>query len=267
MKMLSIFLAVSLPIVTLPLLLAAGAASAGDGAPEAAPTTLADLPKVETPHPMSAAARAKKNALSQLPVQTSVGFDASVLSALKSMGLVVDHFDAWIDAHPGTALKHVKFMPAHMQNDVAATALFIRKSNGKIDAKTAWREAAALVHYSAKYGVPSALTTAVAHAESTFNPDAVSPKGAAGVMQVMWKTHNGLLQSHGITATPGDNPLADPELAIASGCLLLSRYIRAYGSVQSAVDRYYGARSSAYRKKISRTMARILDHHAELRTD
>lgn len=219
----------------------------------------------ETHHPMSVTAQAKKNAVSQIPAQTQIGYHASVMKALKKMGLVADHFDAWIDQHPGTALKHVKFMPWDMQENVAGTALFIRKSNAKIDEKTAWREAAALVHYSAKYGVPSALTTAVAHAESTFDPNAVSPKGASGVMQVMWNIHNRLLQSNGIMGTPGSNPLADPEQAIAAGCLLLSRYIRAYGNAQNAMDRYYGSKSTAYRNKITRNIARILDHHAELK--
>lgn len=195
---------------------------------------------------------------------TKIGYDASILKALKRMNLVLDHFDTWIEEHPGTALKHVRYMPVPMQRNVASTALFIRSSNKKIDEKTAWREAAALVHYSAKYGVPSELTTAVAHAESTFNPDAISPKGAAGVMQVMWRIHNGLLQSHGIKPTPGPNPLADPENAIAAGCLLLSRYIKAYGSVQTAMTRYYGGNSAAYQRKVNNNIARIMNHRAQV---
>lgn len=202
-----------------------------------------------------------------LPQVTRVGYDVSILKALREMNLNVDHFDAWLDVHPDSALKHLRFMPVSMQRDVAGIALFIRKSNGKVDAKTAWREAVALVHYSAKYGVPSALTTAVAHAESTFNPDAVSSKGASGVMQVMWRVHNGLLQANGIHPAKGSTPLSDPEQGIAAGCLLLSRYIRAYGSVQSAMERYYGGKSDAYQRKIDRNIARILDHHAELRFD
>jgi soluble lytic murein transglycosylase-like protein len=193
----------------------------------------------------------------------AVGYDASILRAAREMNLVVDHFDAWIDQHPGTALTHVKYMSAGMQKNVASTAVFIRKSNPGIDARTAWREAAALVHYSAKYGVPHVLTTAVARVESTFNPDALSSKGASGVMQVRWKLHNSLLRSNGINPEPGDNPLCDPEKAIAAGCLLLSRYIRAYGSVQAAMERYYGGKSDVYQRKVARNMALIMNHHIE----
>jgi hypothetical protein len=200
----------------------------------------------------------------QFPDGTEIGYSRYIVSAMREMGLRLDDFDAWIAEHSESAIKHIKYMPSSMQKDVASIALFIRKSNGRIDAKTAWREAAALVHYSGKYGVPSALTTAVAAAESTFNPNAVSSKGASGVMQVMWNIHNGLLQSNGIRAVPGRNPLADPEHAIAAGCLLLSRYIRASGSVQKAMDRYYGASSANYRRKINVNIAKLMTHRSSL---
>lgn len=186
-------------------------------------------------------------------------YDSFVLKILKKMTLSAGHLDLWIAEHPDSALRHLRYMPTGMQRDVASTALFIRSCNARIDEKTAWREAVALVHYSAKYGVPSTLTTAVAHAESTFNPRAVSPKGAAGVMQVMWRIHNGLLESNGIT---GKDSLADPEKGIAAGCLLLSRYIKAYGSVQTAMNRYYGGNSPGYQRKINSNMVKIATHHA-----
>ena len=200
----------------------------------------------------------------RFPGGTEIGYSRYVVSAMKEMGLSLDNFDAWMAEHRESAIKHIKYMPSSMQKDVAGIALFIRKSNSGIDAKTAWREAAALVHYSGKYGVPSALTTAVAAAESTFNPNALSSKGASGVMQVMWNIHNGLLQSNGIRAVPGNNPLADPEHAIAAGCLLLSRYIRACGSVQKAMDRYYGASSANYRRKINVNIAKLMTHRSNL---
>lgn len=263
--MIALFTAAALPLIILPFAVVDTSIYGGAATPELLPPqpSTEEQAGQEKLHPLSSAARSKA-ALSRVTKTPNIGYDASVVMAMKEMGLVTDHFDAWIEQHPGTAIVHIKYMPVLMQQSVASTSLFIRKSNAKIDEKTAWREAAALVHYSAKYGVPYALTTAVAHVESTFNPAAVSPKGAAGVMQVMWRIHNQLLQANGIQPTPGSNPLADPEQAIAAGCLLISRYIKAYGSVQTAMERYYGGRSLAYQRKVNRNIASVLNHHAQL---
>ncbi len=260
LKTLLVCLLIALPFVVLPSLLMSGKLNAQT---ESRTGAIA-VPPSKHPHPLSSTARTRRQAANHLPAGLQVGYDPTVLLAMKEMGITVDEFDAWIEEHPGTTLRHVKYMPDYMQKDVASTALFIRKSNNRIDPETSWREASALVHYSGKYGIPSALATAVAHTESTFDPNAVSNKGASGVMQVMWRFHNQLLQANGIVPADGSNPLADPEQAIAAGCLLLSRYLRAYGSVTNAMERYYGARSLAYQRKIDRTIARILDHQAEL---
>jgi soluble lytic murein transglycosylase-like protein len=56
---------------------------------------------------------------------------------------------------------------------------------------------------SREFGVDSSLVKAVIHAESGYNPSAVSSKGAQGLMQLMPKTAQGLKVND--TFNPSDN--------------------------------------------------------------
>lgn len=184
--------------------------------------------------------------------------DPAVLAALEKMGLSKDHIELWSSEHPLSTLNNLKDMPAKKQRDVASVAAFIRSVNKNISPKVSWREACALVYYSAKYGVPTELAVGVAKTESRFNPSAQSKSGACGVMQVMWKVHSGMLQSKGI-ASKKDH-MFDPERGIEAGVMLISRYISAYGTVQKALNRYYGGISTAYLKKVNKNMAMLENH-------
>ena len=91
-----------------------------------------------------------------------------------------------------------------------------------------------------KYGLPSGLVRSVMKAESAFRPDALSPKGAIGLMQLMPAT----------AQTLGVNP-NDPAQNVDAGTRylrqLLEKYhgglwhaLAAYNAGPGAVDRFGG---------------------------
>ena len=83
-------------------------------------------------------------------------------------------------------------------------------------------------------GIPAALALAVARVESNFNPNAQSPKGARGVMQIMPATARG---EYGIAP----QLLWQPRLNIRLGLHFLKRLLQRYrGRVDLALSYYNG---------------------------
>lgn len=96
-------------------------------------------------------------------------------------------------------------------------------------------------YYANKNNVPASLVRSIIKAESDYNPDAISPKGAMGLMQLMPET----VMSLGI-----ENPF-DPEQNIKGGITffkdLLNSYkgdyklaLAAYNAGKGNVDKYGG---------------------------
>lgn len=82
--------------------------------------------------------------------------------------------------------------------------------------------------------VPISLALAVAHAESNFNPTALSHKGARGVMQIMPRTARG---EYGL----GPQYLWNPRINIRVGLHFLKRLLHRYdGRVDLALSYYNG---------------------------
>ena len=101
-----------------------------------------------------------------------------------------------------------------------------------------------------QYGVDPDLLRSVAHVESTFNPNALSPVGAQGLMQFMPDTAKSL----------GINP-NDPAQAIDGAARLLKENLARYGNIDDAVRAYHGgtnqknwgAKTEDYVNKVSST--------------
>jgi soluble lytic murein transglycosylase-like protein len=80
-------------------------------------------------------------------------------------------------------------------------------------------------------GVDADLVHAVIAAESGYNPKAVSPKGAIGLMQVMPAT----AADYGVASV---DDLFDPKTNVDVGTRHLKRLLGKYGSIRQAVAAY-----------------------------
>lgn len=109
----------------------------------------------------------------------------------------------------------------------------------------------------ARYDLPDGLLSAVAKTESSYDPDAVSPAGARGLMQLM----PGTARELGVDAH-------DPAQAVDGAARLLSKHLDRFGSLPLALAAYnagpgnvtkYGgvppfAETQAYVRKVAAAM-------------
>ncbi len=117
--------------------------------------------------------------------------------------------------------------------------------------------------YSDKYGVDPLLVTAIARVESGFNPKAVSPKGAVGIMQLMPSTARAF----------GVKNLYSVDENIEGGIKYLkflsdkyqgdmNKVLAAYNAGTGAVDRYGGvppyAETRDYVSKVKEMYERLM---------
>ncbi len=97
---------------------------------------------------------------------------------------------------------------------------------------------------SNSYGVDYQLLKAVVAAESAFNTQVVSPKGAVGLMQIMPAT----ARRYGVQSEPGlsvASKLTDPELNIRTGTRYLADLLRLYGGQTELALAAYNAGEGA----------------------
>ncbi|SMG52987.1 MULTISPECIES: lytic transglycosylase domain-containing protein [unclassified Paracoccus (in: a-proteobacteria)] len=90
-----------------------------------------------------------------------------------------------------------------------------------------------VVEASLRFGIPAHWIRAVRHVESRGNPQAVSPKGAIGLMQIMPETWAALRAKHGL----GNDPF-EPRDNIFAGAAYLREMHDRYGNVAGMLAAY-----------------------------
>jgi soluble lytic murein transglycosylase len=94
--------------------------------------------------------------------------------------------------------------------------------------------------------LPEGILWAVMRQESAFDPDAVSPAGAIGVMQLLPETARGVAEEMGLPAA--DARLTNPRYAIRVAARLLHKLLEQFrGDVPLAVAAYNGGADSVER--------------------
>jgi soluble lytic murein transglycosylase len=124
---------------------------------------------------------------------------------------------------------------------------------------------------AARNGVEPSLVMAVIRTESTFQPNAVSRKGALGLMQLLPGTAKAVAQEMGFE-WEGSHQLLEPDVNIELGTYYLRKLLdRFHGDLDLALEAYYRgptrlARLSAGGRRPPRSYARrVLQRREELR--
>jgi soluble lytic murein transglycosylase len=117
--------------------------------------------------------------------------------------------------------------------------------------RLARRVATAIVREARRVQLDPLLIVAVIRAESSFNPQAKSPVGAIGLMQVMPDTGRFWAKSRG-GELKRTSYLYDPELNIELGASYLADLVRRFGSVEGALVAYNAGPGKARRILLDR---------------
>jgi hypothetical protein len=106
----------------------------------------------------------------------------------------------------------------------------------------------ATFHAAAHVGIDPLLLLAVMAVESRFNPIAGSVMGAKGLMQIIPRYHQRVLEEHG-----GEEAVLEPSVNIMVGARILKDYIERTGDLEAGLQFYNGAladESSQYAQKV-----------------
>lgn len=99
-------------------------------------------------------------------------------------------------------------------------------------------------HYAEKYHVEKALVYAVINVESGFRKDALSQRGAMGLMQLTPKTYEWALMRDGQKPTKNHDELYNPDINIHYGVYVLSLHLEEFSDIDTALCAYNAGRGA-----------------------
>ncbi len=94
-----------------------------------------------------------------------------------------------------------------------------------------------LARAESEYGLPVLMTLALIEQESSFDPDAVGPRGSVGLMQIKPFVGRHHAKRMGLPWREGYT-LRDPVANVRIGCHYLARQMASFGSAQLALAAY-----------------------------
>ncbi len=126
----------------------------------------------------------------------------------------------------------------------------LQRLNSTLTERQVRRIAAAVIKYSAKYGLDPQLVTAVMRVESTARPWVRSPAGAVGLMQVM---------PHMAAQAEFAGNLTTTESNVEAGCMILADNIRRLGEEDGISAYFWGSqiRGLSYLERVRAARAAI----------
>ena len=101
-----------------------------------------------------------------------------------------------------------------------------------------------LTHWSTVHDVDPALVGALVRAESRYRANAVSSKGAIGLMQIMPETGTWIAEQLGIVAFD-PSTLVDPDVSLRLGTWYLASLLGRFGAPRLALQAYNAGPSRA----------------------
>ncbi|MCX7856552.1 MAG: transglycosylase SLT domain-containing protein [Deltaproteobacteria bacterium] len=150
---------------------------------------------------------------------------------------------------------------------------FIQKEGTNLDTETLQEVATAIYRVSKKSGIDYRIILALAKVESNFRIDAVSPKGARGLLQVKPSVAHKVAKDLGIKLH-NRKSLHDSQKNVMIGTHILSNLIEEYHDIHYALSAYNMGEtrlsdysSQNYRTKFSNAVLKEYKRYIEVLPD